>query len=248
MSNDGTLYIVSTPIGNLKDISLRAIEVLSAVDIIACEDTRRTLILLNNFQIKKTLISYYEYNKVKRTDTIIGYLKSGKSVALVSDAGTPGISDPGCSLIRKVLDLGLPVDVIPGASALTMAVVISGMPTHRFVFEGFLPVKSGARKRILEALKNESRTIVFYESPHRIVRTLEEIRAVMGNRPVAVCRELTKKFQEIRREHVDDALEHFKNNEPKGEFVIVLQHEMIKKERGSYERDSQTRDFIDGGR
>lgn len=222
MNTTGTLFIVATPIGNLKDITYRAVEVLSDVDIIACEDTRHTKILLEHYQIKKPLISYYEYNKIKRTDTIIAYLKDGKNIALVSDAGTPGISDPGAGLIKKVLEEDLKVEVIPGPTAFIPALVASGLPTHKFIFEGFLPAKSGARKKHLERLKEEKRTLIFYESPHRICRTLEDIKAVFGSRHIVIARELTKKFEEIIRAPADAVLEIFKNRKPKGEFIILV--------------------------
>jgi len=218
----GVLYIVSTPIGNLKDITLRAIDVLSAVDIIACEDTRRTQILLKNYQIKKPLISYFEYNKLKRIDSILEMLKDGKNIALVSDAGTPGISDPGRTLIKKVIVENVKVEAIPGASALLTALVVSGMPIHKFTFEGFLPVKPGARKKALQRLKSQERTVVLYESPHRIVKTLEAVKEVYQDAPVVIARELTKKFEEIIRGKAEDAIIYFQDKRPKGEFVIII--------------------------
>ncbi|MBU1042814.1 MAG: 16S rRNA (cytidine(1402)-2'-O)-methyltransferase [Candidatus Omnitrophica bacterium] len=218
----GTLYVVSTPIGNLQDITYRAVDVLSLVDLIACEDTRRTKILLDHYQIKKQLISYYEYNKLKRTDQILAYLKQGKSVALVSDAGTPGISDPGYSLIKKVIEENILLEAIPGVSALLTALVVSGMPMHRFCFEGFLPVKSGARRKILENIKLEKKTTVLYESPHRLLKTLNAIRDVFGNKDIVIGRELTKKFEEMLRLPVAEAITYFENKNPKGEFVIIV--------------------------
>ncbi|MFH1063167.1 MAG: 16S rRNA (cytidine(1402)-2'-O)-methyltransferase [Candidatus Omnitrophota bacterium] len=218
----GTLYVVSTPIGNLQDITYRAVDVLSLVDLIACEDTRRTKILLDHYQIKKQLISYYEYNKTKRIDQILGFLKQGKSVALVSDAGTPGISDPGYSLIKKIIEENIAVEAIPGVSAFLTALVVSGMPMHRFCFEGFLPVKSGARKKILETIKQEQKTTVLYESPHRILKTLNAIKEVFGNTDIVIGRELTKKFEEMLRLTVEQAIVYFENKNPKGEFVIII--------------------------
>lgn len=220
--NPGTLYVVSTPIGNLQDITYRAVDVLSLVDLIACEDTRHTKILLDHYQIKKQLISYYEYNQVKRIDQILGYLKQGKSVALVSDAGTPGISDPGYSLIKKIIEENIAVEAIPGASAVLTALVISGLPMHRFCFEGFLPVKSGARKKVLEAIKLDKRTTVLYESPHRILKTLNAIKEVFGNTHLVIGRELTKKFEQMLRLTVDQAIVYFEDKNPKGEFVIII--------------------------
>ncbi len=220
--NSGVLYIVSTPIGNLRDITLRAIDVLSAVDIIACEDTRHTKILLNRYEIKKPLLSYFEYNKLKRIDLIIRSLKAGKSIALVSDAGTPGISDPGASLIKKAIDEGIRVEAIPGASAMLTALTVSGLPIYKFTYVGFLPVKSGARKKTLLQLKSEAKTVVIYESPHRLIKTLLAIKEVFGNCKIVIAREMTKKFEEILRLDVEAAIGHFENKKPKGEFVIII--------------------------
>ena len=218
----GILYIVSTPIGNLRDITLRAIDILSGVDLIACEDTRHTRILLSEYEIKKKLISYFEYNKIKRIDFILSCLKEGQNIALVSDAGTPGISDPGVSLIKRVIEENIKVEAIPGASALLTGLIVSGMPMHKFTYVGFLPVKSGARKRSLEELKAEAKTIVLYESPHRLLKTLLAIKEVFGNRNIAVARELTKKFEEILRIPVEEAIARFEDKKPKGEFVIII--------------------------
>ena len=220
--NSGTLYIVSTPIGNLKDITYRAIDVLSTVDLIACEDTRRTQILLQHYNIKKPLLSYFEYNKLKRIDKIISSLKQGKCIALVSDAGTPGISDPGASLIKRAIDENIKVEAIPGPSAMLTALTVSGLPANKFSYVGFLPVKSGARNRLLEKLKAEGRTAIIYESPHRLNKTLQAIKEVFGNHNIVIARELTKKFEEVLRFNVEDALNHFANKKPKGEFVLII--------------------------
>jgi len=222
MDKSGILYIVSTPIGNLKDITLRALEVLSCVDCIACEDTRRTRILLQHYQIKKPLLSYYEYNKLKRIDSILCSLKQGRNIALVSDAGTPGISDPGSSLIRKAVEEGAVVEVIPGVTAFVAALVISGLSANKMVFEGFLPVKSGSRKKALERLKALERTLVFYESPHRLLKCLYDIKVVFGNCKIVIARELTKKFEQVLRVNLEQAIAHFEKNKPKGEFVIII--------------------------
>ncbi|MFH2145364.1 MAG: 16S rRNA (cytidine(1402)-2'-O)-methyltransferase [Candidatus Omnitrophota bacterium] len=219
----GILYVVATPIGNLKDITFRALDILSAVDFIACEDTRRTRVLLEHYQIKKPLVSYYEYNKIKRIDFILRSLEEGKKVALVSDAGTPGISDPGSSLIKKTVEAGFRVESIPGAVAFISALVVSGFRTDSVVFEGFLPAKPGARRKKLAGLKQEGRTIVLYESPHRILRCLIDIKDVLGDRKIVVARELTKMFEEVLRfACVEKAIEHFKHKAPKGEFVIII--------------------------
>lgn len=218
----GVLYIVATPIGNLRDITLRALDVLSAVDLIACEDTRHTQILLNRYEIKKPLLSYFEYNKLKRIDSIIRSLKEGKSIALVSDAGTPGISDPGASLIKKAIEEGIKVEAIPGASALLTALTVSGVSMHKFTYVGFLPVKTGARKKALHQLKEEKKTAVIYESPHRVIKTLLAIKEVFGNSNIVIAREMTKKFEEILRVDVETAVKHFESKKPKGEFVIII--------------------------
>lgn len=218
----GTLYIVSTPIGNLEDITLRAIRVLKEVDLIAAEDTRHTKILLDRYDIKKRLLSYYSYNKLRKKDEIIDLLKEGKNIALVSDAGTPGISDPGFLLIKSAIENGIPIEGIPGPTGLIAALVLSGKPTAKFIFEGFLSNKSAKRRRQLEALKDEERTIIFYESCHRIVKFLKDLLDVMGDREICVSRELTKKFEEIKREKVSSLLEHFTKVKPKGEFIVIV--------------------------
>jgi 16S rRNA (cytidine1402-2'-O)-methyltransferase len=217
----GTLYIVSTPIGNLDDISARAVRILSEVDLIAAEDTRTTKILLDRFHIAKNMTSYHNYNERQRTPELIQKLKSGISIALVSDAGTPAISDPGYFLLREAIREGLPVVAIPGPSAFLAALIVSGAPTDKFVFEGFLPHKKG-RKTKLEQLSREDRTIVLYESPHRLNRTLRDIHASMGNRFVMLAREFTKKFEETQRGSVLELLSGMKSHTVRGEFVIVV--------------------------
>lgn len=219
----GTIFIVSTPIGNIKDITLRALEVLRAADLIACEDTRHTYNLLKYYQIvDKKLISYFEHNKIGRSRQIIAHLKEGKSIALVSDAGTPGICDPGYYVIRLALEENIPVEVIPGPSALIMALVASGKPPDKFIFEGYLPKKKAARRKKLEELKEEKRTIIFYESPHRIIKSLIDISDFFYEREVCCCRELTKKFEEVIRGTASKLIKHFENKKPKGEFVLIL--------------------------
>jgi 16S rRNA (cytidine1402-2'-O)-methyltransferase len=218
----GVLYIVSTPIGNLDDITLRAIKILGGVDLIAAEDTRKTRFLLDHLTITKPLLSYYSYNETRRTPELIEKLDDGKSVALVTDAGTPGISDPAFGLIKAALDHGLRVIPVPGASAVLPALIVSGLPTDRFVFEGFLPVKKG-RKTKFEQLRNENRTIVIYESPFRIVKTVEEVRQYFGERRIAVVREITKKFEEVIRGTASEVLEQLKKKAPRGEYVLVVE-------------------------
>ncbi|HUL44288.1 MAG TPA: 16S rRNA (cytidine(1402)-2'-O)-methyltransferase [Bacteroidota bacterium] len=217
----GTLYIVSTPIGNLGDISFRAVKILSTVDLIAAEDTRTTGILLSHCDIHKPLVSNYSYNEVRRVPELIEKLKKGISIAVVSDAGTPGISDPSVRVIRAAIAAEIPVVAIPGATAFLPALVTSGLPVDRFVFEGFLPVKKG-RKTLLEKLKSEERTIILYESPHRLLKTLQALLDAIGDRKISVSREITKKFEETFRGRVSAAIAHFTKTTVRGEFVLVI--------------------------
>lgn len=216
------LYIVSTPIGNLKDITLRAIEVLKSVDLIAAEDTRHTKILTQAYQIATPLTSYFEYNKFKKGDFLLKALKQGQKIALVSDAGTPGISDPGYHLIKLAIDNNIPLSVVPGPSALTAALVLSGFPAHKFVFEGFLSSKKASRRKRLQELSSEQRTIILYESPHRIIELLKDIEEVFKHRPIAIVREITKKFEEVKRATASQLLAHFTKTKPRGEFVVII--------------------------
>ncbi len=227
----GALYVVSTPIGNLEDITHRAVRILRGVDLIAAEDTRKTKVLLNHLSINTPLVSYYSYNEARRVPELIEHLKKGKTVAVVTDAGTPGISDPAFLLVRAAVEQNIPVIPIPGASALLAALVVSGLPTDRFVFEGFLPVKKG-RTTKLEMLKHETRTIVLYESPFRIERTLRDVYAHWGERRVAVARELTKKFEEVQRGLLSEVLERIGASTPRGEYVIVIEGQKEKHEHG----------------
>lgn len=216
------LYIVATPIGNLSDITLRAQDTLRTADLIACEDTRRTKILLDKYNIKTPTTSYFEHNKITKGKFLLGLLKEGKQIALVSDAGTPGISDPGFNIIRLAIENEIPITVIPGASALISALVVSGMPTDRFIFEGFLPNKKIARQNKLKTFKTEKRTMIFYESPYRILDTLKDIKEIFGDIKVALIRELTKKFEEILRDKTSNLIDHFRLNKPRGEFILVM--------------------------
>ncbi|MBE0428821.1 MAG: 16S rRNA (cytidine(1402)-2'-O)-methyltransferase [Thermoleophilia bacterium] len=197
--DDGLLYICPTPIGNLGDITLRVLEVLKKSDLVAAEDTRRTLKLLSHYGISKPLTSYYEHNELRRVPELLGHLREGKTVALVSDAGMPGISDPGYRLIKSALDEGLPVEVLPGPSSIETALVSSGFPTDSFLFTGYLPRRRGDLRKALAGINREHRTTVAFEAPHRLRHALEETAALMGERQIAICRELTKKFQEIKR-------------------------------------------------
>lgn len=219
----GKLYIVPTPIGNLKDITLRALEVLKSVDLVAAEDTRMTLKLLNHFDIKKSLISYHKYNETVKSDEIIEKLKEGKNIALVSDAGSPGISDPGSVIIVKCVEMGIDFEVLPGATALITALVYSGLESTSFIFKGFLPRENKDRVPIIEDIKNRTETIIIYEAPHRLVNTLEFLKDNLGNRKVALCRELTKIHEEIIRLNLDAAVDYYKENMPRGEYVLVIE-------------------------
>jgi len=217
-----TLYLVSTPIGNLEDITLRALRILKEVDLIAAEDTRKTRRLLTHYEIKTPLTSYFEGNQQTKTEKIVSRLKDGESIALVSDAGTPIISDPGYPLLRECIAQDITIVPIPGASAVLTAASISGLPLHNFTFEGFLSPKSGKRKRQLAQLANEERTLILFESPHRLCRFLEDALEVMGERDIVIARELTKHFEEIFRGNISEALEKFQRTEPRGEFTIVI--------------------------
>lgn len=223
MNLEPGLYIVSTPIGNLEDITLRALSVLKEVDLIACEDTRRTGILLNHYQIKNRLISYHEYNKVQRTPEILESLRQRNSIALVSDAGTPGISDPGYYLIRAAIENNYKVIPIPGASAIMAGIVISGLPSDRFAFEGFLPKREGRKRKKLEDLKLETRTMIFYDSPNRIKRTLNDMLEIFSDRKIVLVRELTKKFEEAIRGKISEIIEILEKRELKGEIVLIVE-------------------------
>ncbi len=224
------LYIVPTPIGNLDDITLRAVKTLSAVDLILAEDTRTSGFLLKHLGIDKRLWSHHKFNEHKTVEAISERIAAGENVALVSDAGTPGISDPGFLLVRTCIDAGIEVETLPGATAFVPALVQSGFPCDRFCFEGFLPQKKG-RKTRLEQLADEKRTMIFYESPYRVLKTLEQFAEVFGGeREVSVSRELTKKFEETVRGTIDDVAAHFKAKEPKGEFVIVVAGKGAKKD------------------
>lgn len=217
----GKLYIVATPIGNLEDITLRAARVLREADLIAAEDTRKSARLLSHLGVKKPLISYYQHNQKKRDSQILPLLQSGENIALISDAGTPAISDPGTELVAQAVRAGIKVVAVPGPSALLAALVTSGLDTARFCFEGFLPRSKAARRKALAALADEPRTMIFYEAPHRLLPALEDFREVFGERQLAVGRELTKLFEETLRGTAEELIGHFRAHEPRGEFVLV---------------------------
>ncbi|MEH1932607.1 MAG: 16S rRNA (cytidine(1402)-2'-O)-methyltransferase [Nostoc sp.] len=219
----GTLYVVGTPIGNLEDITFRAVRILQTVDIIAAEDTRHTGKLLQHFQVKTPQLSYHEHNRTSRIPELLEHLVNDKAIALVSDAGMPGISDPGYELVKACIEAGIPVVPIPGANAAITALSASGLPTDRFVFEGFLPAKTQQRQEHLESLQTESRTLIFYESPHRLRDTLQDLAKVWGSdRQIVLGRELTKLYEEFWRGTIAEAIAHYNQREPQGEYTLVV--------------------------
>ncbi len=218
----GKLYLIPTPIGNLKDITLRALDTLKTVDLIACEDTRQSLKLLNHFGIKKTLISYHKHNENGKSEDIIKRLLDGQNIAVISDAGTPGISDPGAVIAKRCIEEGIEFEVYPGATAITTALVYSGLDTDKFIFIGFLSRENKERKETMNSLMDRQETIILYEAPHRIQSTLNFIREVLGNRRIAVCKELTKLHETILRGTVEECIEYYEENAPRGEYVIVI--------------------------
>lgn len=219
----GILYLVATPIGNLEDITLRALRVLREVDLIAAEDTRQTLKLLNHFEIKKPLVSYYEHNKAEKGGYLIRQLLEGRNLALVSDAGSPGISDPGEDLVRLAVENAIKVTMVPGPAAVIAGLVLSGLPAGRFSFEGFLPMNKRSRNERLLSIREDTRTLVFYEAPHKLVHTLRDMYSVLGDRRVSLARELTKKFEEITRCTLGEAIARYETETAKGEFVLILE-------------------------
>ena len=219
----GKLYVVGTPIGNLGDLSPRAVEALSSADFIAAEDTRVTVKLLNHFGIKKPLVSYFEHNKAEKGEIIIGRIINGETCALVSDAGMPAISDPGEELVRLAHQKSVPVESVPGPSAVITALAISGMPSGRFCFEGFLSVNKASRKQHLEEIKNETRTLIFYEAPHKLISTLNDMYEVLGERNIAVVKELTKIHETVFKTTFTNALAYFNENPPRGEYVLIIE-------------------------
>ena len=223
----GTLYLCATPIGNLGDMTPRVVETLQTVDVIAAEDTRNSIKLLNHFDIHTPMTSYHEYNKVDKARYLVGQLQQGVNIALVTDAGTPGISDPGEELVRQCYEAGIPVTSLPGPAACITALTLSGLPTRRFCFEAFLPTDKKERQWILEELKQETRTMIVYEAPHHLVRTLEELKETLGNRRLTICRELTKKYEEAYQTTFEEALARYEVEEPKGECVLVIEGKSI---------------------
>ncbi|RKI87467.1 16S rRNA (cytidine(1402)-2'-O)-methyltransferase [Parablautia intestinalis] len=219
----GTLYLCATPIGNLNDITFRVLDTLREVDIIAAEDTRNSIKLLNHFEIKTPMTSYHEHNKVEKALQIISWLKAGKNIALITDAGTPAISDPGEVLVEKCLKEGIPVTSLPGCCALITALTLSGISARRFCFEGFLPGEKKERRFVLDELGRETRTIILYEAPHHLKRTLGELYDVLGERRITLCRELTKRFETVFPTSIEQAVAYYEKEEPRGEYVLVIE-------------------------
>ena len=236
----GTLYLCATPIGNLEDITYRVLRTLKEVDLIAAEDTRNSIRLLNHFEIKTPMTSYHEYNKIDKAYQLVAKMREGKTIALITDAGTPGISDPGEDIVRICYEEGIPVTSLPGAAACITALTMSGLPTRRFAFEAFLPKDKKEHQAVLEELKTETRTIIIYEAPHHLVRTLQELSdALGGDRRLTICRELTKRHEEKLQMTLADSLSYYEVNEPRGEYVLIIagrsREEMKKEEQAGWE-------------
>lgn len=238
----GQLYLCATPIGNLEDITFRVVRILKEVDLIAAEDTRNSIKLLNHFEIKTKMTSYHEYNKVDKARYLVEKMRQGLNVAVITDAGTPGISDPGEELVRQCHEAGITVTSLPGACAAVTALTISGRPTRRFAFEAFLPADKKERKQILASLENETRTIILYEAPHRLIKTLEELFQILGDRRLTICKELTKKHENTFLTSISKALLYYKEKEPRGEYVLVIEgksfQELEKESQDEYEQYS----------
>lgn len=236
----GTLYLCATPIGNLEDITYRVLRTLKEVDLIAAEDTRNSIRLLNHFEIKTPMTSYHEYNKIDKAYQLVAKMREGKNIALITDAGTPGISDPGEDIVRICYEEGIPVTSLPGAAACITALTMSGLPTRRFAFEAFLPKDKKEHQAVLEELKTETRTIIIYEAPHHLVRTLQELHDTLGgDRRLTICRELTKRYEEKLQMTLADSLSYYEVNEPRGEYVLIIagrsREEMKKEEQAGWE-------------
>ncbi|MBQ3558460.1 MAG: 16S rRNA (cytidine(1402)-2'-O)-methyltransferase [Agathobacter sp.] len=238
----GTLYLCATPIGNLEDITYRVLRTLKEVDLIAAEDTRNSIKLLNHFEIQTPMTSYHEFNKIEKAYQLVAKLKEGKNIALITDAGTPGISDPGEDIVRICYEEGIEVTSLPGAAACITALTMSGRPTRRFAFEAFLPKDKKERAAVLEELKNETRTIILYEAPHHLLKTVKELLEVLGDRELTVCRELTKKHEEKIQTTFSALLSYYEEKEPRGEYVLVIcgksREEIMKEQQASWEEMS----------
>lgn len=238
----GILYLCATPIGNLEDMTFRCIRVLKEADLIAAEDTRNSIKLLNHFEIKTPMTSYHEYNKIEKGHKLVERLLEGQNIALITDAGTPGISDPGEELVAMCHEAGITVTAIPGPAACITALTISGLPTRRFAFEAFLPTDKKERQMILDEMKEETRTMIVYEAPHRLLKTLKLLQETLGNRRISICRELTKRHETVFATTIEDAIAHYEVNEPKGECVMVIEgksfEEIKAKEQARWEEMS----------
>lgn len=244
----GTLYLCATPIGNLEDITYRALRVLEEADLIAAEDTRNSVKLLNHFGIHTPMTSYHEFNKFEKGQKLVERLRNGENIALITDAGTPGISDPGEELVAMCYEAGIPVTAVPGAAACVTALTISGLGTRRFAFEAFLPTDKKKRQEILEELKTETRTIVLYEAPHRLQKTLQALLEAVGDRKISVCRELTKRYEEVWRTTIQDALAHYETQPPKGECVLVVEgrsREEMRKEEADVWKEMDVKEHME---
>ena len=237
---NGTLYLCATPIGNLGDMTPRVRETLEQVDLIAAEDTRNSIKLLNHFQIKTPMTSYHEYNKVDKAKLLIGKLLQGEDIALITDAGTPAISDPGEVLVAMCQEAGIPVTSLPGAAACITALTLSGLSTRRFCFEGFLPSEKKEKNMVLEDLQKESRTIIIYEAPHHLRGTLQDLYDTLGQRRITLCRELTKKFEEVFPTTLEEAIEYYKKDAPRGEYVLVIEGKSLYDRKKEQQKDWQS--------
>lgn len=250
----GTLYLCATPIGNLEDMTFRCVRTLREADLIAAEDTRNSIKLLNHFGIKTPMTSYHEYNKVEKGRKLVERLLDGENIALITDAGTPGISDPGEELAAMCHEAGVPVTAVPGAAACITALTISGLPTRRFAFEAFLPTDRKEQKRVLDSLRGETRTIVMYEAPHRLLRTLTLLKETLGNRRISICKELTKRYETVFGTMLQEAVAYYEGHEARGEYVLIIEGkseaEIIQEERARWEElsiEEHMRRYIDKG-
>lgn len=244
----GKLYLCATPIGNLEDITFRVIRILKEVDLIGAEDTRNSIKLLNHFEIKTPMTSYHEFNKYDKAKQLVEMMLAGKNIAIITDAGTPGISDPGEELVRQCYEAGIEVTSLPGPAACITALTMSGQKTRRFCFEAFLPSDKKEKAKVLESLRDETRTIIIYEAPHRLVKTLKELKEVLGDRGLSICRELTKKYEESFQTTLQGAIDKYEEKEPKGEFVLVIAgkpEEEIEQEKRSRWEQMSTQEHVD---
>lgn len=236
----GKLYLCATPIGNLEDITYRVIRILNEVDLIGAEDTRHSIKLLNHFGISTPMTSYHEYNKVEKAKTLVKMMQEGRNIALITDAGTPGISDPGEELVRQCFEAGIEVSSVPGPAACITALTMSGFSTRRFAFEAFLPKDKKERQQVLSELKEESRTMVIYEAPHHLLETLKELREQIGNRRVTLCRELTKKYEEAKQSTFDELIDKYEREEIRGECVLVIEGKSLKEKQEEVKEEWRT--------